>query len=256
MNGEAILNPRFRFSLEDRVQDSALASSSTLNNSTATYLASSSNQYLQNNGSGVMSWSTVALAGFNSVIVYTGASNWVKSARPAGITKVIVEVQGAGGGGSSQTGNQYCGGSAGGYAKKFIDVSSVTQAVISVGLGGAGAAINAGIGTDGGDSRWLDTAFGGSSDVKGVKGVSVLGAYNIAAGGIGSGGDINIPGGNGGPYASKTGGASQFGIGGWNGWTGENTPGVGGGYGSGGGGGYNIAAAAGAPGIVVVWEFK
>jgi len=215
----------------------------------------SSGNVLTTDGAGVLTWGALA-AGFNSVIVYTGAGNWVKSARPAGITKVIVEVQGAGGGGSSQTGNQYCGGSAGGYAKKFIDVSSVTQAVISVGLGGAGAAINAGIGTDGGDSRWLDTAFGGSSDVKGVKGVSVLGAYNIAAGGIGSGGDINIQGGNGGPYSAKTGGASQFGIGGWNGWTGENAPGVGGGYGSGGGGGYNIAAGAGAPGIVVVWEFK
>ena len=42
MNGEAYLNPRFRFALEDRVQHSALTSN--------TKVASTTNQYLQNDG--------------------------------------------------------------------------------------------------------------------------------------------------------------------------------------------------------------
>jgi hypothetical protein len=211
------------------------------------------NQYLKNDGAGALSWGTL-VAGFNSMIVYTGSTDWVKSARPAGITKVIVEVQGGGGGGSYHAGTSFIGGSAGGYAKKVIDVSSVTQAVITIGIGGPGAT-GTGLGTDGGDSRWLDTAYSGTSDVKGIKGVSAYSAYGTAIGGLGSGGDINIQGGAGGPYSNKSGGDSMFGHGGWNGWTAENTPQTGAGYGSGGGGGYNVTAGAGAPGIIIVWEF-
>ena len=194
----------------------------------------------------------VASTGFTSVQVFTAAATWT---RPTDITKVIVEVQGGGGGGSRHTGTSCVGGSAGGYAKKFIDVSSVTQAVITVGAGGAGAATS-GLGVDGGDSSWVDTASGGSSTVTGAKGVSVYAVYGTSIGGLGSGGDINIQGGYGSNYSYRTGGDSQFGIGGWNGWVGETVTGAGGGYGSGGGGAYNQAAAAGASGIIVVWEFK
>jgi len=48
MNGEAFLNPRFRFSMEDRNQDSALGSSNKISDST--------NQYLQNDG--IFEWLT------------------------------------------------------------------------------------------------------------------------------------------------------------------------------------------------------
>ena len=194
----------------------------------------------------------VASTGFTSVQVFTVAATWT---RPTDITKVIIEVQGGGGGGSRHTGTYSVGGSAGGYAKKFVDVSSVTNSVITIGVGGAGAATT-GIGVDGGDSSWIDTASGGSSTVTGVKGVAVYAAYGTSIGGDGTGGDINIKGGYGGAYTAKTGGTSQFGIGGWNGWVGESVVGVGGGYGAGGGGAYNTAAAAGSGGIVIVWEYK
>jgi hypothetical protein len=211
-----------------------------------------SGQYVQTDGSGGLSFATVAVTGLNSVQVFTSSGTWT---RPTGITKVIVEVQGGGGGGSRHTGTSCVGGSAGGYAKKFIDVSSVTQAVITIGAGGAGAATS-GLGVDGGDSSWVDTASGGSSTVTGVKGVSVYAVYGTSIGGLGTGGDINIQGGYGSNYSYRTGGTSQFGIGGWNGWVSETVTGAGGGYGSGGGGAYNTAAAAGASGIIVVTEYK
>ena len=70
----------------------------------------------------------VPSTGFTSVQVFTAASTWT---RPTDITKVIVEVQGGGaGGGRSNTATIIQGGSGGGYAKKFIDVSSVTKSVI------------------------------------------------------------------------------------------------------------------------------
>ena len=48
----------------------------------------------------------------------------------------------------------------------------------------------------------------------------------------------------------------MLGVGGFNGWTGENAVQPGTGYGSGGGGAYGVNGAAGAGGIVIVWEFK
>jgi hypothetical protein len=219
------------------------------------------NQYLQDNGSGALSWTTVT-AGFNSVIVYTvtGAHNWVKSSRPAGITKIVVELQGGGGGGamhvSLDTYNE-CG-AGGGYAKKFIDVSSVTQAVLNVGTGGAGSPSNS-AGGDGTSSTYLDTAFGGSSDVKGLlgKGGPYAANTNMAVGGLGTGGDINIQGQYGGTgyHSTSSGGDSQLGRGGRGGNAGRNQPSIATGYGSGGGGGMNVAATDGMPGIIIIWEY-
>ena len=73
-----------------------------------------------------------------------------------------------------------------GYAKKFIDVSSVLlNQLYLVGSAGVGATTDA-AGTDGGDSQWLDTAHGGSSDVKGVNGVGEHASGVYAIGGLGS----------------------------------------------------------------------
>ena len=200
----------------------------------------------------------VPSTGFTSVQVFTAASTWT---RPTDITKVIVEVQGGGaGGGRSNTATIIQGGSGGGYAKKFIDVSSVTKSVISVGSAGVGATTDA-AGTDGGDSQWLDTAHGGSSDVKGLKGVGEHASGVYAIGGLGSGGDINIQGQNGNKSYTGFGGGSQLGRGG------PGKDGSGGtagdvdatGYGGGGGGvelGTITRAGNGTPGIVIVWEFK
>ena len=196
----------------------------------------------------------VPSTGFTSVQVFTAASTWT---RPTDITKVMVEVQGGGGGGSRATANPSVnGGSAGGYAKKLVDVSSVTKSVIAVGSGGGGRASTSGAGTDGGDSSWTDTAHGGSSTITGVKGVGGYVSYGQTVGGLGTGGDINIQGGHGINSVPSRAGDSQFGHGGVNGWTGETVPGAGIGYGSGGGGGYSLNGAAGAAGIVIVWEYK
>jgi hypothetical protein len=214
-----------------------------------------SGQFLQTTGASAdPAWATVSSSGFNSVQIFTASGTWTK---PTGITKVIIEVQGGGAGGGKRTStpNTVVGGSAGGYAKKFINVSSVTASVITIGAGGAGATTQA-AGADGGDSRWLDTGYGGGSDVTGVKGVGSGATFGTALGGLGTGGDINIQGDVGGSYNFRKGGNSQFGHGGWNGWLGENVATAGIGYGSGGGGGYNIDGKAGAAGIIVVWEYK
>ena len=219
------------------------------------------NQLLQNNGSGALSW-VAATGGLKSRIIYTTSTNWVKSVRGADITKVLVEVQGSGGGGGySGTTDYACGGSGGGYAMKLIDVSSVTQAVISVGVGGTAAGTTSVAGGDGNDSSWVDTAYGGSSTVSGLKGVGIYAQWGRATGGIGSGGDININGGPGdhstyGTSSFKPGG-SVFGTTGIGGYTGNGAVKASSGYGVGGpsGHGAGMASLAGMPGIVVVWEF-
>ena len=189
-------------------------------------------------------------SGFNSVQVFTAAATWT---RPTDITKVIVEVQGAGGGGGRHTGSPYCvGGSAGGYAKKFIDVSSISTSPIVIGAGGAGATGSA-AGSDGGDSSWTD----GTNTVTGVKGVGEHSNYGTAIGGAATGGDINIKGGDGlNLDVGAVGGSSMLGSGGGSGWTGATVSYAGSGYGSGGGAGYNVNGKAGAAGIVIVWEYK
>jgi len=195
----------------------------------------------------------VPSTGFTSVQVFTAASTWT---RPTDITKVIVEVQGGGAGGARAVSGTYAiGGSGGGYAKKFIDVSSVTNSVISIGAGGAGATVS-GSGVNGGDSSWNDTHVdhGGSSTVTGVKGVSSYGANIESPGGLGTLGDINIQGGNGG-VGYNGGGDSQLGHGGVAPY-GAATDNYATGYGGGGGGGDGIIGGVGTGGIVIVWEYK
>ena len=69
----------------------------------------------------------------------------------------MVEVQGAGGAATkSATNGNRNGGGGGGYAKKLLDVSSISSATITVGAGGAGSTSNDTKGGDGGDSSWAD----------------------------------------------------------------------------------------------------
>ena len=205
-------------------------------------------------------WDAPDSGGFNSVQVFTASGTWT---RPAGITKVVIEVQGAGGGGGvapTSYPEYTLGGSGGGYAKKFIDVSSVTASVVTVGAAGSGSASPTGApGADGGDSSWVDTASGGSSTVTGVKGVGGYASYGIVVGGAATGGDINMKGGDagwGGQYGTLA-GASILGNAGKNGYVTSGISTAGSGYGAGGGGRYiNTPASDGAPGIVIVWEYK
>ena len=211
----------------------------------------SSGQYVQTDGAGALSFATVAVTGLNSIQVFTASGTWT---RPTGITKVIVEVQGGGAGGARDaTGTEQIGGSAGGYAKKLLDVSSITTSTITIGAAGAGATGNNTAGADGGDSSWAD----GTNTISGLKGVGGNTANTRTIGGLGTGGDINIQGGSGGPRIDTTAGSSQFGNGGINFSVvpdQNNATGYGAGGGameySGGNGGSGTA------GIVVVTEYK
>ena len=204
--------------------------------------------------------------GLAGVQVYTTASNtWTKATREAAlgvtITKVIVEVQGGGSSGAaSPSGDECSGGGGGGYAKKLVDVSSVTASVISVGAGGT-AVTSENVGIVGGASSWVDTASGGSLTLTGAGGAAPSnGSYaQDGTGGTGTNGDINIQGGDGGASNGGyvgLGGDSVFGFGGSQGFTGQGVSGAARGYGAGGGGGKSVNSGAGTDGIVIVWEYQ
>jgi len=197
------------------------------------------------------------LGGLASVQTFTSSGTWTK---PTGVTKVIVEVQGAGGGGSqnSSVNGRCISGGGGGYAKKFLDVSSISTSTITVGAAGTGGSSAAG--TVGGNSSWAD----GTNTITGA--ASTTAAVNndsgqVFAGGAATGGDINIIGSKGGPSSGDVGGWRADSMFGWGGGmltggyyaAGENDA-VG--YGSGGGGSGDYRGGNGAPGIVVVWEYK
>jgi hypothetical protein len=182
-------------------------------------------------------------SGLASVQTFTSSGTWT---RPSGITKVIMEVQGAGGSGCAQA--DYNAGAGGGYAKKLLDVSSISSSTITVGTGGAAIAANGGAGNAGGNSSWAD----GTNTVTGNGGNGASGSAGTSvSGGTGVGGDVNIQGGLGPATHYGDAGSSQFGYG-----CGPNTQdGVG--YGAGGSyGTASYASGAGTGGIVIVWEYK
>lgn len=197
------------------------------------------------------------LGGIASVQVFTSSGTWTK---PTGVTKVMVEVQGGGGGGSRNASivERCIAGAAGGYAKKFLDVSSIGTSTITVGAAGTGAANSGDPGTVGGNSSWAD----GTNTIAGNASATAAAADDtkqVVVGGTATGGDINIPG--------QKGGASGFGWG-----PPDSMMGKGGGYasasyfvagendatgyGAGGGGSGDYRGGNGSPGIVVVTEYK
>ena len=125
----------------------------------------------------------VPATGLQSIQYIHSSGTWTK---PSGVTKVRVYVTGGGGSGSTRSGsNHNSGGWGGGTAIKFIDVSSISSATVTVGSGGpANTTAKAG-GQAGGDSVWDDgtnvlIGGGGKGD----------GSWSSSA----SGGDMNIPG--------------------------------------------------------------
>jgi hypothetical protein len=216
---------------------------------------------------GDMAWTAVSdTSGLSSVQTFTSSGTWT---RPSGITKVVVEVQGGGGGGGGGDNYGSQGGGGGGYAKKLIDVSSISSSTITVGAFGA-AGINISNGSAGGDSIWSD----GTNTVTGSGGgggKANNGAWStlLENQGAATGGDLNIAGQigrmgitNEQPRAGGHGGSSILGHGG-------SPIAYGGvpnldqatGYGSGGAGGSasgitNNDGAPGKVGIVIVTEYK
>jgi len=218
-------------------------------------------------------------AGLASVQVFTGNGTWT---RPAGVTKVIVEVigGGSGGGGADTNGGASAaggGGGAGGYSRMFIDVSGISTSTITVGTGGAGGSLGGGTGISGNNSIWSD----GTNTVRGLGGVGGTGTATAtvdrcmggSAGGLADGGDINVRGGSGGNASVNPNGDTLNGGEGGSGHFGGAGPqakrlstgataGTAGEVGGGGGGAAvidNITGAlggAGGAGLVIVWEYK
>lgn len=183
------------------------------------------------------------------VFTSTGTSTY---AVPSGVTKVVVQVVGAGGG------SDLVGGAAGGYCYKVVDVTGTTSIQVFVGSGGilgTGSPGPAQGGTGGwstfGTNGFYCSASGGQGGSTGT---------SIASGGTGTGGDINIQGGYGDIQITTTavkggnGGDSPMGFGLGGAGPKSTSPNPGTGYGSGGSGinGGNSGGTNGQPGIVVV----
>lgn len=196
------------------------------------------------------------------VTVYNTAGSGTYTV-PAGVTRILVEIWGAGGGGggASNMANEYCGtgGAGGGYTRKIIDVTPAQTLAYAVGAAGTGGAAGAS-GTGGGTTSFggILTATGGAPGVHGK--FAVIG--NITIGGVGTGGDINLTGGYGtgalpaapnGTGVGGSGGGTPFGATSGVQSAGPNIAGVwpgGGGGGSGGTGG--AAGGAGAAGGIII----
>ena len=212
----------------------------------------SANEFLKNVGAGALSWAEAG-GGLITYTVYTGTSHtWSKSVNSP--SKIIVELQAAGGSGSyGSSGANASSGSGGGYVRKLIsDLSSITSGTISIGIPGAGQTSPNSAGNDAGNTTWVDgvntlTAGGGKAGANS--------GYGQAVGGTATGGDFMIVGGIG-AGNSKRGGDSYLGYPGMPLWTGEHTNGTPMGYGAGSGGSYGVASADGGSGIVIVWEYK
>ena len=200
-------------------------------------------------------------AGLASVQTFTSSGTWTKPA--TGITKVIMEVQGAGGGGGyiSHGANNGGAGGGGGYAKKLLDVSSISSATITVGSGGSLGNSGSRTGGSGGASSWSD----GTNTITGNGGSGGAGSGNNSqhsggSGGSASGGDINISGQNAGMSHVNldSGGDSVLGTGrAINYWSSSSDVKVATGYGGGGlGGDQGATQSGGSSGIVIVWEYK
>ena len=134
---------------------------------------------------------------------------------PSFIEVEVVGGGGGGGGGGGVSGSDISslGGAGGGYSRKTIRNNELAASeTITIGAGGLGGSAGGGNGTAGGTSSFGShcSATGGAGGV----GHSAAPKINtpVAIGGIGTGGNLNIRGGSGGPYGAgqPSGGSSYF----------------------------------------------
>ena len=183
----------------------------------------------------------------------------------AGLDHAVVVCTGGGGGGGAGTNNPGAGNGGSGAGTAIEEYSAATigaSQTVTIGAGGAGS--SSGVGSDG-----SDTTFGAlMTATKGVGG-SANANSTPTAGGIPTGGDVNITGGDGGSGATVTGwalggigGGTYWGPGGAPAFTTSSgvTGGNGNAYGSGGAGGAtnvtgNGTGGDGKSGICVITEY-
>ncbi len=147
-------------------------------------------QVLMKNNSNVLTWANICDYK-NFVMLEIGSGNWQV---PSGVTKIMVELWGAGGGG-----NVHGGGGGGSYAKALYDVVAFQNLSYSVGEGGSGALnanANAGITTsvtyggttvnaNGGSGATYNSAASGFAGNGGTAGATLGGFTFISASGKG-----------------------------------------------------------------------
>jgi len=210
----------------------------------------------------------------SSLVIFTSSGSYSK---PDGLKFIEVTIVGGGGGGGGmdgQGGGTFAAGKpggGGGASIKMILASALSASeTVTIGAGGTGGAAGVFSGSAGGTTSLGShcSATGGSGG-PGKLGDSLLEAYEGVAGGLGSGGDIDIDGGPGGVSvevssgsrgaASGNGGGSIFsgGAKSENDQDGDDALGYGGG-GSGGSGtnlSTNYAGGEGSDGIIIIKEF-
>ena len=160
------------------------------------YGGGSARRNIRTNSSGTP---TTDLGGLSACRVYTGNTTWTK---PAGVTRIRVQVIGGGGGG---TGHGEAGGS-GGYAEEYLNVTSISSVSISIGGGGGGVNYHNSAGNGG------TTSFGPYLSASGGEGARRVGGHSGGRPGVGSGGNLNIYGGGGAGHTHHGGGAGGNGY--------------------------------------------
>ena len=146
--------------------------------------AGNAGRALQSTGSGLQ-WADVASgSGIRSMQVWTSNGTWQ---RPTGVKSIVVQVVGAGGGGSGFSES----GGAGGMAERVVDVTNVSSVSVTVGNPGGGTNYS-GCGGNGNSS-----SFGGYCSASGGYGANCRQQHAGGIGGNGSGGSVNVYGGGG-----------------------------------------------------------
>lgn len=193
---------------------------------------------------------------------------------PSGIHKIFVRLVGGGGGGGAADGvlNQTAagnGGSAGGYLEKTLTVVPGTDYSYFVGAGGPGGTVPSNNGSSGTSTTFDGSTLTGTNGDGGAGGATgtTSRAGTATAGGVPTGGDVNIRGGSGEQSLISLiawakggrGGESILGAGGMGNTAGTGFSGLG--YGSGGGGGGTTnatdrAGGDGAQGIIIIQEYS
>ena len=222
------------------------------------------------NTTGTASGSYIGTQTLTAGVTYTSS---------VGTTNIKIRMVGGGGGGGGVTGvaSQAAaagGGGGGSYLEKVIAVTSNTGYTISIGVGGTAGASTGTTGGNGGNTTIIIgattyTTTGGVGGAPMLSGVTLITSSGGLSGTISTNGDLNTGGspGFGGIRLSASaclsgnGASSQFGAGGLGTSSANSSGGVGRGFGAGGGGAANIGnsnqpGGVGAPGIIVIEEYR